>query len=193
MCYLDLYIGFLVNVGEKDSNSFAGRDTLRMHWTLSMDRYLIDLLLEQALRGNKIGSAFLNEAWTEIAELLSTHFGSHFGLDAVKNRSRQLRKQYHDISFLLEQSGFLWDDIQESVIAENYVWDSYTKVKCCKYFCAFEELCFFIAANNLISIICRYILMCSSIEANRCQTIINYVLYMVKKVLMVDLSFWLTV
>ncbi|KAK2640510.1 hypothetical protein Ddye_028305 [Dipteronia dyeriana] len=112
---------------EKETYSSAGSDSLRMHWTSSMDSYLIDLLLDQALRGNNIGPAFITEAWTEMVAVFNTNFGSHFDIDALKNRSKHLRRKYNDIKILLEQSGFFWDDIRETVVAEDYVWDSYTK------------------------------------------------------------------
>ena len=41
-----------------------------------------------------------------------------------------MRRQYNDIKVLLDQSGFSWDETGEMVTAEDYVWDSYTKVNC---------------------------------------------------------------
>ena len=42
-------------VGEEDYQSPASNDPLRINWTRQMDRYFIDLMLEQLHRGNKIG------------------------------------------------------------------------------------------------------------------------------------------
>lgn len=94
----------------------------------AMDRYLIDLLQDQALRGNKIGHDLTTEAWIEMMRLFTAKYGSQYGKDTLKNRYEHLRRQYNGIKYLLEQSGFSWDETREMVMAEDYVWDSYTKV-----------------------------------------------------------------
>jgi hypothetical protein len=99
-----------------------------MSWTSPMDRYLIELLQDQVLRGNKIGHGFVAEAWIEMVRLFNAKFGTRYDKDPLKNRYKYLRQQYNDIKVLLEQSGFSWDETGEMVIAEDYVWDSYTKV-----------------------------------------------------------------
>ena len=85
-----------------------------------MDRYLIELLQDQVLRGNKIGHGFVAKAWIEMVRLFNAKFGSHHDKDGLRNRYRHLRG--------LDQSGFSWDETGEMVSAEDYVWDSYTKV-----------------------------------------------------------------
>lgn len=94
-----------------------------------MDHCLIDLLLDQVLRGNKIGQGFITQAWIEMVTSFNMKFGSHFDKDVLKNRYRHLRRQYNDITSLLEYSGFCWDDTREMVTAEDYVWDSYIQVQ----------------------------------------------------------------
>ena len=93
-----------------------------------MDRYLIDLLLDQVLRGNKIGCAFITQAWNEMVKSFNSKFGSHYDKEVLKSRYKHLRQQYSDVKILLDQSGFSWDENQEMVTAEEYVWDSFTKV-----------------------------------------------------------------
>ncbi|GFY91640.1 hypothetical protein Acr_08g0000360 [Actinidia rufa] len=92
-----------------------------------MDQYLIDLLLDQVLRGNKIGHAFITQAWNEIVKSFNSKFGSHYDKEVLKSRYKHLRQQYSDVKILLDQSGFSWDENQEMVTAEEYVWDSFTK------------------------------------------------------------------
>lgn len=99
------------------------------YWTLPMDHYFIDLLLDQVLRGNKIGQGFITQAWIEMVTSFNMKFGSRYDKDVLKNRYRYLRKQYNDITALLERNEFLWDDTREMVTAEDYVWDSYLQVQ----------------------------------------------------------------
>ncbi|XP_062144294.1 uncharacterized protein LOC133851750 isoform X2 [Alnus glutinosa] len=113
---------------ERREHSSAGNECLKMSWTSPMDRYLIELLQDQVLRGNKIGHGFVAEAWIEMVRLFNAKFGTRYDKDPLKNRYKYLRQQYNDIKVLLEQSGFSWDETGEMVIAEDYVWDSYTKV-----------------------------------------------------------------
>ncbi|KAF5469203.1 hypothetical protein F2P56_013293 [Juglans regia] len=115
-------------VEEKEGHSSAGSECQRMIWTSPMDRYFIELLQDQVLSGNKIGHGFVAEAWIEMVKLFNAKFGTHYDKDALKNRYKHLRRQYNDIKVLLEQGGFSWDETREMVTAEDYVWDSYTKV-----------------------------------------------------------------
>ena len=93
-----------------------------------MDRYLIELLLDQMLRGNKIGHKFVSKAWIEMDRLYNAKFGCHHDKDGLRNRYKHLMRQYNDIKVLLDQSGFSWDETREMVTADDYVLDSYTKV-----------------------------------------------------------------
>ena len=93
-----------------------------------MDRYLVDLLLDQVHRGNKLGKTFISQAWIDMVTLFNAQFKSYHDKDVLKNRYKHLRRQYNDIKILLEQSGFSWDEAREMIIAEDHVWDAYTKV-----------------------------------------------------------------
>ncbi|XP_057963033.1 uncharacterized protein LOC131154346 isoform X2 [Malania oleifera] len=95
------------------------------YWTPSMDHYFIDLLLDQVLRGNRIGHAFITQAWIEMVASFNAKFGSHHGKDVLKNRYKQLKRQYNDVKVLVEQRGISWDETQEM---EDHVWNYSTKV-----------------------------------------------------------------
>ena len=105
---------------EEGGYAFSDSESRRTNWTSTMDRYLIELLQDQVLRGNKIGHGFVAKAWIEMVRLFNAKFGSHHDKDGLRNRYRHLRG--------LDQSGFSWDETGEMVSAEDYVWDSYTKV-----------------------------------------------------------------
>ncbi|XP_039007618.1 L10-interacting MYB domain-containing protein-like [Hibiscus syriacus] len=116
------------------SNTTAGdrkgnvtSDRTRTFWTPPMDRYLIDLLLDQVHRGNKLGQTFLTQAWVDMVTLFNVKFGSHYDKDVLKNRHKHFRRLYNDIKILLEQSGFSWDEAKDMVTAEDSVWNAYIK------------------------------------------------------------------
>ncbi|KAI8027089.1 L10-interacting MYB domain-containing protein [Camellia lanceoleosa] len=117
-----------LNIGEgKEAQAPSFSNCTRTFWTLPVDHYLIDLLLDQVLRGNKIGHAFITQAWNEMVKSFNSKFGSHYDKEVLKSRYKHLREQYNDLKILLDQNGFSWDETQEMVTAEEYVWDSYTK------------------------------------------------------------------
>ncbi|KAJ9180208.1 hypothetical protein P3X46_008483 [Hevea brasiliensis] len=113
---------------EKDIHFSVQSNGFGLCWTLAMDRYLIDLLQDQALRGNKIGHELTTEAWIEMIKLFNERFGTHHEKEILKNRYIHLRRQYNDVNLLLEQNGFSWDESREMLTAEDYVWDSFIKV-----------------------------------------------------------------
>ncbi|KAL7235113.1 hypothetical protein ACSBR1_018576 [Camellia fascicularis] len=117
-----------LNIGEgKEAQAPSFSNCTRTYWTLPMDHYLIDLLLDQVLRGNKIGHAFITQAWNEMVKSFNSKFGSHYDKEVLKSRYKHLREQYNDLKILLDHNGFSWDETQEMVTAEEYVLDSYTK------------------------------------------------------------------
>lgn len=116
--------------GEGRANQASGvGDRTRTYWTPPMDRYLIDLLLDQVHRGNKLGQTFISQAWIDMVTSFNAQFKSCYDKDVLKNRYKHLRRQYNDIKILLEHSGFSWDEAREMIIAEDHVWDAYTKVR----------------------------------------------------------------
>ncbi|KAK3211208.1 hypothetical protein Dsin_015914 [Dipteronia sinensis] len=117
-----------VFVGEgKGSQTANGSDRTRTYWTPPMDRHLIDLLLEQVHKGNKLGQTFITQAWNEMITSFNEKFLSHHDKDVLKNRYKHLRRLYNEIKTLLQHSGFLWDETRDMVIAEDHIWDAYTK------------------------------------------------------------------
>ena len=46
----------------------------------------------------------------------------------LKHCFKKLLKYYTDVNSLLEFKGFSWDEIQQKISADDYVWDNYIKV-----------------------------------------------------------------
>ncbi|XP_057424498.1 uncharacterized protein LOC130718063 isoform X2 [Lotus japonicus] len=121
----------VVNTGsgrEGVYHSSDGDEYVRGSWTLLMDCYLTDLLLNQALKVNNSSHDFTFEAWCDIVTSFCVKFGSHYTKEDLKNRQKYLEKHFDDLKVLTKQSGFAWDGKQEMVMAEDEVWNSYTKV-----------------------------------------------------------------
>ena len=103
----------------------------RTHWQPPMDRFFIDLMLEQVQKGNQIDGVFRKQTWIEMIASFNAKFGFNYDMDILKNRYKTLRRQYNVIKNLLELDGFAWDDARQMVAADDSVWQEYIKV--CMY------------------------------------------------------------
>lgn len=99
----------------------------RTYWQPPMDRYFIDLMLDQVQKGSRIDGVFRKQAWMEMIAAFNAKFGFSYDLDVLKNRYKTLRRQYQVIKNLLDLDGFVWDDARQMVTADDYVWQDYIK------------------------------------------------------------------
>lgn len=93
-----------------------------------MDRYFIDLMLEQVHKGNQVDGLFLKQAWMEMIASFNAKFGFSYEAEILKNRYKTLRRQFNVIKNLLDTEGFSWDDSRQMVTADDYIWQDYIKV-----------------------------------------------------------------
>ncbi|ESQ46521.1 hypothetical protein EUTSA_v10000052mg [Eutrema salsugineum] len=112
-------------MNETKTSQVHNSDRTRTFWTPPMDHYLIDLLVDQVNKGNRVGQTFITSAWNEMVTAFNAKFGSQHSKDVLKNRYKHLKRSYNDIKFLLEQDGFSWDTKSDMVIADDGIWDTY--------------------------------------------------------------------
>lgn len=112
---------------EKDDQSLACANPA-FDWTLQMNMYLIDLLLEQIRARNEISHTFDEQDWAIINALFSEKFGVQFDTYMLENQYTSLMKEYNDINSLLDQNGFAWDETQQKIVADDDIWEAYIKV-----------------------------------------------------------------
>ncbi|KAK9274095.1 hypothetical protein L1049_018909 [Liquidambar formosana] len=114
--------------GMDNEGLFSG-DRPRTTWTIAMDRYLIDIMLEQVYKGFKHRSSFTRNAWEDMVTLINKKFGLQLDKEILQNRSKKFKQQYNAVKILLQNDGFHWDEIRQMVAADDNVWDDYLKVK----------------------------------------------------------------
>ena len=100
----------------------------RTYWQPPMDRFFIDLMLEQVQKGNQIDGIFRKHSWAEMIASFNAKFGFNYDVDVLKNRYKTLRRQYNVIKNLLDLDGFLWDETRQMITADDYIWQDYIKV-----------------------------------------------------------------
>ncbi|XP_077249377.1 uncharacterized protein LOC143888873 [Tasmannia lanceolata] len=110
-----------------DSQASVNNDRSRTRWTSPMDRYFIDLMLDQISAGSKGEQGFGRQAWVDMTAKFNTKFGLQFDKDILKNRHKTLKKLYNSLKTLLGLSGFGWDEQRHMVTADDLVWEDYIK------------------------------------------------------------------
>lgn len=131
-----------------DSSSRNGGGRQRTDWTSEMDHYFIELMLDQVGRGNKLANTFNKQAWADMLALFNAKFGPHHGKRVLRHRHKKLSKYYSDVTLLLKQQGFSWSETQRMVVADDQVWDSYTKVLTFFFYFLFLYVIFFIKCSS---------------------------------------------
>ena len=62
------------------------------------------------------------------AQLFQWEFGSKYSKSFLQHHSKKLLKYYSKMKSLLEVKGFSWDEMQQKIAAEDYVWGNYTSL-----------------------------------------------------------------
>lgn len=126
-CNVPFWFGFSSR-GAMGTQIPTSNDRSRTYWTPTMERYFIDLMLEQLHRGNRIGHTFNKQAWTDMLAVFNAKFESQYDKDVLKSRYTNLWKQFNDVKELLGQTGFAWDENRQMVVADDRLWHDYIKV-----------------------------------------------------------------
>ncbi|KAL3819096.1 hypothetical protein ACJIZ3_005001 [Penstemon smallii] len=117
-----------VNFGDCSSGPVSSSSS-RTEWTLDMDRYFIELMLNQKERGNKLDNTFTKQAWTDMLTLFAAKFGTEYNKRILRHRYKKLWKYYSDLLTLAGKKGFCWDEKQEMVVADDDIWDAHIKAR----------------------------------------------------------------
>ncbi|KAG8388255.1 hypothetical protein BUALT_Bualt02G0106700 [Buddleja alternifolia] len=115
---------------EDDQEDSTVNDKKNLKWSDEMDRFLVDCLMEQKLKGQKIGDVFTSTAYKAAATSVSSKF--HFFCDSglVKNRVKTLKKHLASVKDILQNgSGFGFNYSTKMIEAEAGVWDAYLEAK----------------------------------------------------------------
>lgn len=120
----------MVQAGEeKDDYLCSSSGPPSVEWTPVMDRCLIDLMLEQVNRGNKVGETFTEQAWADMAESFNAKFRLQADMFTLENRYILMMKERDDVNSILNLDGFVWDGEKQTIVAEDEHWEAYVKVR----------------------------------------------------------------
>lgn len=108
---------------DEDGSIASGKKNLT--WSDEMDVVLIDALLEQVEKGQKIGSTFTAFAYSSVADLVGSKFQKVLSIANVKNRMKTLKSKHTEAQKVLGQSGFGYNESTQMIEATPDVWKAY--------------------------------------------------------------------
>ncbi|XP_028103160.1 uncharacterized protein LOC114302342 [Camellia sinensis] len=115
---------------EGDQECSVEIDKKHLKWNNQMDVVLIDSLLDQMLKGQKIGGSFTSSAYRAASNAVSTKFSVHCDSSHVRNRLKTLKRNLAMAKDMLTtDSGFGYNHSTQLIEATTGVWAAYLKAK----------------------------------------------------------------
>ncbi|RVW98532.1 hypothetical protein CK203_026910 [Vitis vinifera] len=97
-------------------------------WIDEMDNFLVDRLMEQMHKGQKIGGVFTKTAYAIVAREIGENFELSCNSEHIKNRMKALKKNFYVAQEVLQSgSGFGFNESTQMIEATTEVWTTYTK------------------------------------------------------------------
>ncbi|KAL9390061.1 hypothetical protein Peur_018666 [Populus x canadensis] len=92
-------------------------------WSKPMSHMLLEILAEEALKGNKPSSTFRAESFVKVATEISQKFNVQCEPKHVDNNLKTVKKEWGIITKLKNKSGFGWDDCLKMITVSKDVYD----------------------------------------------------------------------
>jgi len=101
-----------------------------------MSHMLLEILAEDALKGNKPSSTFKAESFVKMAREISQKFNVQCESKHVDNHLKTMKKEWGIMTKLKNKSGFGWDNCLKMITVSKVVYDEYyTLCNFYIYFC----------------------------------------------------------
>ncbi|XP_030458817.2 uncharacterized protein LOC115679372 [Syzygium oleosum] len=100
----------------------------QFRWSKPMERVLLEILADEASKGNKPSSAFKPSSIARVVDAISERFGVHCQPEHVENHLKTMKSNWKTIQMIRGKSGFNWDDNLKMIIAGKKEYDEYVTV-----------------------------------------------------------------
>ena len=99
-------------------------------WNKAMDDALVDALMQEFEKGNKVNGTFTSIAYGNVTIELVRLFGDKIDKVKIQNRSKTLKRNYSEYNEIFKggMSGFSWNPTTQLWDAEEPVWDALIEV-----------------------------------------------------------------
>ncbi|KAL3722243.1 hypothetical protein ACJRO7_034592 [Eucalyptus globulus] len=100
----------------------------QFRWSKPMERVLLEILADEASKGNKPSSTFKPSSITRVVNTINEKFSVYCEPDHVEKHLKTIKSNLKMIQTVRGKSGFSWDDKLKMVIAGNNEFDQYVSV-----------------------------------------------------------------
>jgi len=97
-------------------------------WSKLVSHMLLEILVEEALKGNKSSSTFKAESFLKVAIEISQKFNVQCEPKHVDNHLKTVKKEWGIITQLKNKSCFGWDDCLKMITLSKDIYDEEVKV-----------------------------------------------------------------
>uniref|UniRef100_A0A2N9HM00 DDE Tnp4 domain-containing protein n=1 Tax=Fagus sylvatica TaxID=28930 RepID=A0A2N9HM00_FAGSY len=119
-----MWIDYVTNRTMAKNKEKEGKGS-QFRWSTPMHVMLLDILEEEALKGNKPSNTFKPQSFARVAKEISERFGVTCIPDHVSNRLRTIRTTWKTIQTVRNNSGFGWDDNLKMITCDPKTQDEY--------------------------------------------------------------------
>ncbi|KAH1083407.1 hypothetical protein J1N35_023168 [Gossypium stocksii] len=96
----------------------------QFRWTKPMEHLFLEILAEEAQKGNKPSNSFKAFSINRVAEAISERFQVYCDAKHVENHLRTVKNQWQIICTIRDQSGFGWDDNMKMITCDRATYDA---------------------------------------------------------------------
>ncbi|KAF7851785.1 hypothetical protein BT93_L2640 [Corymbia citriodora subsp. variegata] len=100
----------------------------QFRWSKPMERVLLEILADKAIKGNKPLSTFRPSSIARVVDTINDKFGISCEPDHVENHLKTVKSNWKTIQTLRGKSGFNWDDKLKMVLAGKKEFDEYMSI-----------------------------------------------------------------
>ncbi|XP_039039744.1 L10-interacting MYB domain-containing protein-like [Hibiscus syriacus] len=93
-------------------------------WTKPMERHFLEILAEEAQKGNKPSNTFKSVSIKRVATSISEKFGVQCDAKHVENHLRTVKNTWKTICTIRENSGLGWDDNMKMITCDGVTYDA---------------------------------------------------------------------
>lgn len=101
---------------------------LKAIWTPAIHTIFVDSCLDQTLNGNRPGTHFTKEGWTNIIESFNKASGLRYDKKQIKNHWDNTKEQWKIWCKLISTSSMKWDSKTGTFGASDEDWTNYMQV-----------------------------------------------------------------
>jgi hypothetical protein len=117
---ITVHMFVIVAMGKGKEKNVANK---QFRWSKPMHTLLLEILADEAAKGNKPSNTFKPASFALVAKSISEKFGVECVPDHVDNRLRTIKSMWNIIGTLRKKSGFGWDENLRMITCDKKVYD----------------------------------------------------------------------